>query len=113
MKKQVGVIKTVEVEVDESKFTDEFMEEFRKYFYDFDDIDDHIEYIANLAVNGAFDSFKPFIEGYGEPHEMGIKANIVDTYTDIECDLDDEEKIVISADSDQMNPVLLDKPMRE
>jgi hypothetical protein len=90
MKKQAEVIKTVEVEIDESVFTDEFMKEFRENFYPFDTIDEHIEYLSLIAVHGGFDYMRPFIEGYGYTDEMGIKATIVDTHTSVVADITDE-----------------------
>jgi hypothetical protein len=72
MKKLVEVRQWVEVEVDESKFTKHFMKEFRRYFYPFYTIDDHIEHLAQLYARGIADQYN-FIEGYGEAKDMGIK----------------------------------------
>lgn len=85
MKKKVLATIVVEVEVDESKFTEEFMREFRESFYDFDSIDKHIKHLAQLyargfAGDGAFD----FIEGYGHPREMGIRFTDVRDGNDTE-----------------------------
>lgn len=35
---EINVTQTVEVTLDESKFSKEFLEEFKEYFYDFDDM---------------------------------------------------------------------------
>lgn len=72
MKKSVIVTQRVEVEIDETKFTDQFMEEFRSDFYEFHSLGDHIKHLAQLSARG-FDS--DFIEGYGEKNNMGIKCN--------------------------------------
>lgn len=81
MKREVQVY--LEVEVDETKFTPEFMSEFRESMYDFDTIDDHIEHLAQMYARGVFDAFTNFIEGYGAPDDMGIKANIQDADQEI------------------------------
>lgn len=74
--REVRVTQTVLVAVDESKFTPEFMAEFRRHFYDFHTLDDHIEHIAQLVARGLVDDFTKFIEGYGPPAEMGIRFHI-------------------------------------
>lgn len=61
------------VTIDETKFTPEFMEEFRKYFYDFDTIEDHARHLAQLATRGLIQT-PCFIEGYGESKDMGIEV---------------------------------------
>ena len=83
MKKTVQVTMEVDVEVDESKFTDQFHTEFRGAFYPFNDIDDHFKHLAQLCARGLY-NFMPsdFIEGYGPAKDMGIKAESV--VTDIE-----------------------------
>ena len=69
---QVDVITRVKVTVDETKFTPQFMEEFRQSFYPFDTIDEHIRHLAQLFAREIADE-TDFIEGYGMPAEMGIK----------------------------------------
>lgn len=77
MKFKVIVEQEVEVELDETKFTDEFMKEFSKYICDYD-LEQHAEHIAWLVASGRIDiSLIPeFIEGYGMSDEMGIKASV-------------------------------------
>jgi hypothetical protein len=71
------VTQGVEVEVDESKFTPEFMEEFRESFFPFDTIDDHREYLAELYARGGISGFPTeFIEGYGPAKDFGISLKI-------------------------------------
>lgn len=73
----VTVVHTIDIEIDDSKFTEEFMEEFRRYFYPFFDLNDHYEHIGQLQARGIIDlEFDPkeFIEGYGPANEMGIKV---------------------------------------
>ena len=60
--KYVVVKQGIGVSVDESKFTEEFMEEFRDYFYKFYTINDHIEHLGQLYARGIVDEFDDFIE---------------------------------------------------
>jgi hypothetical protein len=73
MLREVEVVQVVRVTMDEAKFTPEFMEEFRRYFYDFTTLDDHAAHIAQLAARGLIDT-PCFIEGYGPSEEMGISV---------------------------------------
>ena len=81
--KRVVVATEVSVTVDETKFTDEFMDEFRASFYRFFDIDDHIKHLAQLVARGIIDERSVFIEGYGPPKDMGIKVSVEDWDMDI------------------------------
>lgn len=81
MKKQVAFTQVVEVEVDETKFTPEWLADWRKTFYNFTSVDQHIEHIAQLEAR---DILNPkFTEGYGPLVEMGIKAKVIDQTNDI------------------------------
>lgn len=74
MKKHVTVSQQVEVEIDETKFTPEFLAEFRSSFYQFDTVDEHVGHLAQLYARGLIADFgDPFIEGYGHQSEMGIR----------------------------------------
>lgn len=78
----VDVTQTVEVELDESKFDEAFMAEFRDSFYPFYDLRDHAEHIAQLQARGIVDLAGysgEFVEGYGPSKDMGIKARVIDT----------------------------------
>lgn len=79
-KRLVEVTFTVEVETDDAQFTPEWMADFRRYFYEFDDIEDHVCHIAQLAARDMADGF---VEGYGVLSDIGIKAKIVDQTEDI------------------------------
>jgi len=81
--KQVRVTEWVDVTIDETKFTPEFMKEFREYMMPYDTLDDHIEHLAQMEVIGGFTDFDRFLEGYGTVADMGIKCNIVDSETEI------------------------------
>lgn len=71
----------VEVEIDDSMFTETFMEEFRESFYPFYDIERHVEHIAQLEARGMLDEFT---EGYGPIKDMGIEARTVTWDTEVE-----------------------------
>jgi hypothetical protein len=66
------VAQTIVVTVDETKFTSEFMREFRLHFYPFDTLDKHIEHLAQLHARGLAADHS-FIEGYGPAKDMGIR----------------------------------------
>lgn len=82
MKRKVQVTQIVEIEIDETKFTPEFLAEFSGSIFDAD-LDDHFEHIGQLYARGIADEFSTFIEGYGPPAEMGIKAQWIDSETEI------------------------------
>lgn len=71
-KATISVSGWVDINYDPARFTDEFMEEFREHFYDYDTIEEHLEHIAyNYFVNGT--SEDDFLEGYGVLKDFGIK----------------------------------------
>lgn len=74
---QVEVRQRVRVSVDESKFTPEFMAEFRSFMFPFDTVAEHVEHLARLYVRGLYDE-DSFIEGYGPAREFGIKFQLLD-----------------------------------
>lgn len=74
MKKQVTITYLVEVEVDETKFTPQFLEEYQEHHRPFETIDDHITHIAMLAAQDLLD--ETFTEGYGPLKDMGISAQV-------------------------------------
>lgn len=69
----VEVTQTVTVTLDETKFDETFMKEFRESFYQFDTLEEHAEHLAQLEARGLVDDYEPFIEGYGPAEDMGIK----------------------------------------
>lgn len=82
MEKYVKVISTVKVIVDETKFTPQFLKEFRECFCDLQTIDEHIQRLAKLKVGGHCD--QDFVEGYGSQEDMGISLEIEDIESEIE-----------------------------
>jgi hypothetical protein len=76
MKKTVEVRFFVDVEVDETKFTEKWMKDFRESFYPLYSIDDHIKHIAQLEAREILTPV--FVEGYGPLKTMGIKAEVID-----------------------------------
>ena len=79
--KIVEVTHIVEVKVDETKLDVAFMEEFRKYFYDFENLDAHLEYLAISEVRGYIRGFPESLEGYGEIKQLGISIEVQDSET--------------------------------
>lgn len=77
----IDVTQTVRVELDESKFDEAFMAEFRESFYPFFDLQEHAEHIAQLEARGVI-CLPEFIEGYGPSDEMGIKAMVAHTHVE-------------------------------
>ncbi len=78
---EVVVQQVIEVELDETKFTPAFMEEYREFFYPFYSLQDHAEHIAQMQARGVIDlegyvSPHAFVEGYGLVEEMGIKVRV-------------------------------------
>lgn len=80
MKRTVRVIQEVEVENDETKFTPQFMQEFRESFFDFGTIEQHIEHLAQLEARSIYGEF---IEGYGKRSDMGISMKVKDFETEL------------------------------
>jgi hypothetical protein len=73
MKREVEVTQVISVEIDESKFDETFLKEFREFFYPFHEVEDHYHHLAQLYARGIVGSRKnDFIEGYGPAPEMGI-----------------------------------------
>jgi len=83
MEKTVLVTQSIKVTVDESKFDDTFMEEFRESFYPFTTINEHIEHLGQLYARGMAGNTS-FIEGYGPAKDMGIKFSEESIETEIE-----------------------------
>jgi hypothetical protein len=59
-----------EIELDENQMNEEWMEEFRKVFYNFHSLKEHVEQIAQMRARFG----DRFIEGYGYPLEDGVKS---------------------------------------
>lgn len=77
---RVEVVRTVEVTIDETKFTPEFLEEFSEYIgSEIHDIPSHIEHLGWTFAAGRADDDQ-FIEGYGPAKDFGIKFREVDDY---------------------------------
>lgn len=78
----IEVTQLVRVTLDETKFDDAFMSEFREDFYPFFTVSDHAEHIGQLVARSICEPTKyssEFIEGYGESREMGISAEVIET----------------------------------
>jgi hypothetical protein len=64
------------VTVDESKFTQAFLEEFSSFMFPVDSVDDCIDHLGLMFARGVIDGSTKFIEGYGDVAEMGIKFEV-------------------------------------
>lgn len=73
MKKVVKVTQYIEVEIDEAKFNEEFIQDFKEYMFNFDTIEEHISYLAELFAKRVVINESSFIDGYGIASDMGIK----------------------------------------
>lgn len=82
--REVEVTRRVKVTVDETKFTPEFMAEFRESFFPFEEVREHVAHLGALFARGAIDEFDDFIEGYGPPKEMGIRLEAVPWSEEVE-----------------------------
>lgn len=76
MTQEIDVEILVTVTVDESKFTPEFLAEFREHFFPFETVEDHIRHIAFLAATGQLGDLPRFVEGYGQSQDFGIEVSI-------------------------------------
>jgi hypothetical protein len=80
---EVTISSRVEVELDESFFTEKWMAGWRVTFYPFRTVEEHVEHITRLAAR---DMLNPnFTEGYGLLSSMGIKASVL--LRDIETEI--------------------------
>ncbi len=80
----VQVMQIIAVELDETKFDEAFMEEYRESFYPYDTLEDHAEHLGQLYARGVVDGYGvEFIEGYGPAQEMGISFAEVHQEQDI------------------------------
>lgn len=87
MQRTVECTIRVRVQVDETKFTEAFMAEFREHFFPFQTIEEHIEHLGQLAARGELNL--NFIEGYGPSALMGIRVS--DPFDDIEHRIVEDE----------------------
>lgn len=78
---KVLVTSEVEVTLDETKFTDEFMKEYQENFSNIQSLEAHAVNLAWLHATGRIDLdyspksvYSPFVEGYGPAADMGITA---------------------------------------
>jgi hypothetical protein len=85
--KEIAVTQWVQVTIDETKFTPEFLAEFDQYVFKFgtdsEAIDRHFKHLAQLYTRGIYDDYS-FIEGYGQAEDMGIKFDLIDQTERIE-----------------------------
>lgn len=82
MKATVEVTQFITIEVPDSLLTEEFMKNFREYFYDFEDPEEHLKHLAQMYARGVASEFS-FIEGYGDPQKVGIKFKSEEVLTSL------------------------------
>lgn len=71
---QVATHSDFKVEVDETKFTEAFFEEFSQSFFFMDTVQEAVEYLADLFARGMIRGEpNEFIEGFGPADAMGIR----------------------------------------
>ena len=78
MRKKIHVTIEVDISVDETKFTDPFINEFRQKFYPLDYLNDHICNLSEQYALGYISPSDSIIEGYGKPENFGIKFHSKD-----------------------------------
>lgn len=84
--KRVEVRQVIEVTVDETQFTPEWMASFRESFYHYRDLDAHMGHLAQLQAREVIDRPQlnnKFIEGYGNAANMGIATRTIDTIVEV------------------------------
>ena len=79
---EVQTTTTVKVTLDETKFTPEFMAEFRDGFYKFHTLKEHAEFLGEGVALGNISEtsqYNPqqFEEGYGLLSELGISLEVL------------------------------------
>ena len=75
---EVEVKSIIKIELDDEKFTPEFVKEFNSTMFHCGDLDDKNSMLFDHAANIARyitqpNTWETFIDGYGELKEMGIK----------------------------------------
>lgn len=85
---RVRVTQIVDVTLDDTKFTPEFMAEFAGSISDFERIEQHAQHIGQLAGREVYSLNKhlpkEFVEGYGEIGAMGISAVVLEGAEEVE-----------------------------
>jgi hypothetical protein len=84
VKTNVIIHQSISVEFDERKFTKAFMDNFRRYFYNFETVAQHIEHIATCYARGLIADESSFLEGYGRLDEFGIRIKREEVWADNE-----------------------------
>lgn len=74
--REITVAGAFKVTVDESKFTQAFLEEFSGYMFPVDSVQDCVDHLASMFARGVIDGSTKFIEGYGPPEDFGIKFQV-------------------------------------
>jgi len=83
IKHSILVAQYIEVTVDETKFTPEFMANFNSHFHHCPTVEDHMKHIAVSFARGIITSPSQFLEGYGVLTEFGVKVKREHTDTEL------------------------------
>lgn len=85
MKFFVDVTQRVEVTLDESKFTPEFLADYQRMINSrIKTVDDHARYLGELCARGVITTTVKEVEGYGFLYAMGVKLSINRGCTEVE-----------------------------
>lgn len=92
---KVGIYQSVSVSIDETKFTQEMMEEFNRGISDFGTDEHayrrHALHLARLHAVELYDvADSNFIEGYGPADEAGILCVIDDEMTSVDIEAESD-----------------------
>lgn len=82
------------VEFDENVMNEQWMDDFRQVYYDFDSLEEHAEHLAQYRARFG----RGFIEGYGVPLENGKPP-----YWGNEKDINHAINIVIMSEDDDID----------
>lgn len=69
---EVTISRSFAITYDQDKFTPEFLDKFRKHFYDFATVQEHLEHLAGCISRGIVNTPDDFLEGYGKLSDFGI-----------------------------------------
>jgi hypothetical protein len=90
---RIKVSQVIEVYYDPEKFSEEWMKDFRSYMYDFYDVEDHLEHLAQMYARGLIHDVSSMQEAEGYGNLLAMRTQIHDDPFMLETEiLDDEEE---------------------
>ena len=85
MKFFVDVVQRVEVTLDETKFTQEFLADFQRMISPrIKTVEDHARHLGELCARGVITTVYMEVEGYGFLHALGVKLTRNPDCTEVE-----------------------------